>query len=453
MLSMPASDSIPSVLVLCPGRRDRLNLADERIMERFAVRLAGEPIAFGFDPAGFVEHIARFGSAVDGVMGSSDATGHLAAVLAERLGLPGPGRAAFMRCHDKLESRRIQAAAVPEATPAFAAVDLDGPDAPAPLPYPFFLKPVAAHLSQLAYRIDGPSDYAAALTEARATIDAVTAYDRALEGRTFRTLIAEELLDGVLVTFEGLMCGGRMTPVGVTDAVMHPNGISFLRFEYPSALPGDVQARMAEVAARLMPALGFDGSLFNIEFFVRPDGSVTIVEVNGRMASQFAPLVKAVHGVSTYELQLEIVERREARPAPRPQGHGGGELSRTDVRGRDRALRPRSHGRPRAVRPRPRRGARPPGPAPVRERRRRREPPARRDRAGRAGPRVGAAPLRRGARADAVRARRATGTGLGALAPCPPDRRAYACQPWPSKPTETTRPSSTTVGTMRVPSV
>ena len=312
---MPASDSIRSVLVLCPGRRDRLNLADERIMERFAVQLAGEPIA--------PDRPARIRRASRARLGRRRGHGierrdRTAAVLAERLGLPGPGRAAFMRCHDKLESRRIQAAAVPEATPAFAAVDLDGPDEPAPLPYPFFLKPVAAHLSQLAYRIDGPSDYAAALTEARATIDGVTAYDRALEGRTFRTLIAEELLDGVLVTFEGLMCGRRMTPVGVTDAVMHPNGISFLRFEYPSALPGEVQARMAEVAARLMPALGFDASLFNIEFFVRPDGSVTIVEVNGRMASQFAPLVKAVHGVSSYELQLEIASGgTPALPPPR----------------------------------------------------------------------------------------------------------------------------------------
>ena len=114
---MPPSNDIPSLLVLCPGRRDHLNLADERIMERFAVQLAGEPIGPGFDPAAFVEHMARFGPTVDGVMGSSDATGHLAAVLAERLGLPGPGRAAFMRCHDKLESRRIQAEAVPEATP------------------------------------------------------------------------------------------------------------------------------------------------------------------------------------------------------------------------------------------------------------------------------------------------------------------------------------------------
>ena len=60
------------------------------------------------------------------------------------------------------------------------------------------------------------------------------------------------------------------------------------------------------MAARLMPALGFDQSLFNIEFFVRDDGSMSIVEVNGRMASQFAPLVRAVHGVSSYELQLEL---------------------------------------------------------------------------------------------------------------------------------------------------
>lgn len=310
---------IPTILVLCPGQRDRLNLADERIMDRFAVHLVGEPIGRRFDPGAFVDHMAHLGPAADGVMGSNDATAHLAAVLAERLGLPGPGRAAFMRCHDKLACRRAQAEIVPDATPAFAGVDLDAPDPEPPLPFPFFLKPVSAHLSQLAYRIDGPDDFAAALAATRAQIDAITAYDRALEGRTFRTLVAEELLDGDLVTFEGFVSDGRMTPIGVTDAVLHPNGISFLRFEYPSALPDETQARMADVAARLMPALGFDGSLFNIEFFVRADGSLAIVEVNGRMASQFAPLVKAVHGVSSYELQLDLAAGRTPElPPPRP---------------------------------------------------------------------------------------------------------------------------------------
>jgi hypothetical protein len=312
----PSYDTVPSVLVVCPGQRDRLNLADERILDRFALRFAGQPIGPEFDSRTFVDHMIRFGPAADGILGSSDATGHLATILADAAGLPGPGRAAFMRCHDKLACRRVQAAVVPEATPAFAQVDLDDATVVPPLPFPFFLKPVAAHLSQLAYRVADEAEFAAAVARARLEIDAVTAQDRALEGRTFRTLIAEELLDGTLVTFEGWMQGGRMTPIGVTDAVMHPNGISFLRFEYPSALPEGPRQAMAEVAARLMPALGFDGSLFNIEFFVRPDGRVTIVEVNGRMASQFAPLVQAMHGVSSYEIQLDLCTGRTPQLPP-----------------------------------------------------------------------------------------------------------------------------------------
>ncbi len=144
-------------------------------------------------------------------------------------------------------------------------------------------------------------------TAARAQLDRVAAFDEELEGRSFHLMLVEELLEGRLVTFEGFMHAGRMHEVGVTDSVLHPNGISFVRFDYPSALPQDVTRHLCDIAAALMPALGFDDSLFNIEFFVQPDGTAKIVEVNGRMASQFAPLVRAVHGVSTYRIQLELV--------------------------------------------------------------------------------------------------------------------------------------------------
>ena len=340
---------MPTALVICPSQRDRLNMADERILDRFALRFAGQPIGTGFDPRTFVEHMARFGPAADGIFGSSDATGHLASILADDAGLPGPGRDAFMRCHDKLACRRIQAAVVPEVTPAFAAVELDDPDAAPPLPFPFFLKPVAAHLSQLAYRVDDEAGFAAVVARARDEIDAITAADRALEGRPFRTLIAEELLDGMLVTFEGWMQDGRMTAIGVTDAVMHPNRISFLRFEYPSRLPEGPRQAMADVAARLMPALGFDNSMFNIEFFVQPDGSLTIVECNGRMASQFAPLVQAVHGISSYEIQLDLCTGAHTAASARARRPRDGELPAADIRGRDRASVPDPTHRPRAL--------------------------------------------------------------------------------------------------------
>ena len=59
---------------------------------------------------------------VDGAFGSSDAGAHLAVRLAALRGLPGPTPEAFMRCHDKLESRRLQRDVVPQATPRFFAL-------------------------------------------------------------------------------------------------------------------------------------------------------------------------------------------------------------------------------------------------------------------------------------------------------------------------------------------
>jgi D-alanine-D-alanine ligase-like ATP-grasp enzyme len=275
------------VLIVAPTRRDLLNLADGRVLPRYDLVFEERP-------------------GLDGVFGSSDSTAALAVVVADRLGLPGPGYEAFMRCHDKLISRGIQAQVVPEATPAFAPLDAMRPPQQPPFRYPFFVKPVQGHLSQQAYRVDSDARLAEVLAAARRA--------------SFRHLIAEELLSGRLVTLEGFMHRGAMTPVGVTDAVLHENGISFLRFEYPSTLPEAPVRRMEEVAARLMPALGFDQSMFNIEFFVADDGRVSIVEVNGRMASQFAPLVRAVHGVSTYELQLELAAGGSPQRPPARDG-------------------------------------------------------------------------------------------------------------------------------------
>ena len=56
----PSYGAVPSVLVVCPGQRDRLNFADERILDRYALRFAGQPIGSGFDARTFVDHMIRF---------------------------------------------------------------------------------------------------------------------------------------------------------------------------------------------------------------------------------------------------------------------------------------------------------------------------------------------------------------------------------------------------------
>jgi ATP-grasp domain len=300
---------VPTALVVRPSTRDRMNLGDPGLDTHVRTILLRED-ASAPTPAALVQRVAedpRF-AGIDGVFGSADSSAHLAVHLAARLGLPGPTPEAFMRCHDKLASRQLQAEAVPEATARFFPLDPYSalPD-PLPVPFPLFVKPVSAHLSQLAYPVHDRGELESVMALARAQLDAITAFDEALEGRSFHLMVAEELLTGRLVTFEGFVCRGALTPIGVTDSVMHPNGISFLRFDYPSVLPREIQEQIAAVAERLMSALGFDGSLFNIEFFVDDAGVPKIVEVNGRMASQFAPLVRAVHGVSPYRIQLELV--------------------------------------------------------------------------------------------------------------------------------------------------
>ncbi len=302
-------DLRPAALIVHPGVRDRRNLQDPDVRAHVrAVML--EDDAPTDRPNTILERLDADPRShdVDGVFGSSDAGAHLAVRLAARRGLPGPTPEAFMRCHDKLGSRRVQQHAVPHATPRFFSLDPSAPvPDPLPLPYPLFVKPVSAHLSQLAFPVRDRRELDGALAAARAQLDRIAAFDEELEGRSFHLMLVEEMLEGRLVTFEGFVHAGKMTAVGVTDSVLHPNGISFVRFDYPSALPSEVSRDLCEIADVLMPALGFEDSLFNIEFFVQPDGTAKIVEVNGRMASQFAPLVRAVHGVSTYRIQLELV--------------------------------------------------------------------------------------------------------------------------------------------------
>jgi hypothetical protein len=285
------------LLVLCPQERDLNAIRAAGLDRRYRVRYAGSDLdqLDVFDPEAFLTEVTDVPA--DGVIGSKDQSALLAALLAERRSLPGPSPQALIACQHKPTSRRLQRAVAPEATPDFAV--LDGRPS---LAVPFFVKPVVGRLSQNAYRIDDESELLGLheidrYTNRYADIAALAGASRdAVHG-----FLVEELLSGEEVTLEGYVHGGRVTTIGVTDSVKYPGTLSFERFEYPSKLPDECLAELSDVAARVLPALGFDGGFFNIEFFVPAEGTARIIEVNGRLASQFAPLVQGLHGRSTYD--------------------------------------------------------------------------------------------------------------------------------------------------------
>jgi hypothetical protein len=310
------------ILVLCPQDRDRRAVAAAGLDARYAVRFEGDDLdrLADFDPEAFLRECAEVPA--DGVVATKDQSALLASILAARRGLPGPAPAALLACQYKPTSRELQRSVAPESTPRTALLDGVPPFEP-----PFFVKPVVGRLSQGAVRID-KVDELAGLSSLAALDGYATRYERiaalagAPPGRAHGA-IAEELLTGDEVTLEGYVHHGRVTTIGGTDSVKYPGTISFERFEYPSALPAERLAEIDRIAELIVAAHGLDDTFFNIEFFVPDEGPPGIIELNGRIASQFAPLTLGVHGRSTYDVLFALAcgEDPAWKPGP-PDGVG-----------------------------------------------------------------------------------------------------------------------------------
>jgi biotin carboxylase len=98
---------------------------------------------------------------------------------------------------------------------------------------------------------------------------------------------------------------GELTVIGIVDSIRLPNRVSFTRFDYPSRLSRSTQARMGEIAQRVMEGIGFDNGLFNIEFFVERAGRPMIIEINPRFSPQFSDLFEKVDGTLSHQYVVE----------------------------------------------------------------------------------------------------------------------------------------------------
>ena len=307
------------ILVLCPQERDLKAIRAAGLEDRYRVHFAGSDLdqLEDFDPEAFLDECEAIPA--DGVLGTKDQSALLAALLAERRGLPGPSPQALVACQHKPTARAIQQRVAPEATPRFAVINGDPP-----FDVPFFVKPVVGRLSQNVFRIEDPDDLQDLheidrYTTRYAEIAALAGADPAAA----HGFMAEELLSGAEVTLEGYVHGGRVTTIGVTDSIKYPGTLSFESFDYPSALPHDRLEELSDISSRVLPAFEFEDGFFNVEFFVPEHGPAQIIEVNGRIASQFAPLIQGVHGRSTYDALFQLALGEDPAWSPcEPEGVG-----------------------------------------------------------------------------------------------------------------------------------
>ena len=88
---------------------------------------------------------------------------------------------------------------------------------------------------------------------------------------------------------------------------MYPGTNAFRRFEYPSAIPASLNARIEALTRQVIDAIGFDHGAFNVEFCYDPErDTLRVIEMNPRLASQLADLYTRVDGTNPYQLLLDL---------------------------------------------------------------------------------------------------------------------------------------------------
>lgn len=322
------------ILIVLPDYWARLQLAhSQHWRERFEVIEAApsnEECPESFDAVAYIDQVAQqYAGKIDGVTSSSDYPGaQVAAGVAARLDLPGVPMQASIACAHKYYARVACREAAPEETPPFELLEIGREPRDPAFGYPCFVKPAKGTFSVLSGLMRTREELRAYLEQpflARYGRDYLRTFnDMCRQLTNFahdgNCVLAEGVLAGAQVTVEGWVSRGEVGVIGVTDSIMHPGTKSFARFEYPSAWPAKVQARMAEVCTRVVKHVGLDNTLWNMElFYDAGEDAISIIEINPRKASQFADLYEKVDGLNGFEMAFNVAVGE--KPAFR---HGSG---------------------------------------------------------------------------------------------------------------------------------
>jgi hypothetical protein len=264
-----------------------------------------------------IELMNKYPAMYDGVVGTHDSSAVFASIIAEKTGKRFASVKSIINCQNKYISRRIQRSCVPEHTPPFCLA-LDYLRGKRRLDPPFFIKPVRSNISfgthkvhaaeELQYYIAGET-----LDIARNNqyfLDALAIdfhYLDSLNLQTCNSFLCEGLIFGDQVTVDGFVSEGRVEIFGMTKAVFHPGSNSFSHHEFPCSFNPELDGMIHAAIRKLIPELGLSNSFFNVE--LRADeqsNTFFFLEVNSRIAFQFAKTIESVTGYDPLHLLCDV---------------------------------------------------------------------------------------------------------------------------------------------------
>lgn len=257
----------------------------------------------------------------------------MAPILSKRMGLTAPSVEAVVGCEHKYWSRILQKRAAPEQVPVFQSLDPfdDQAISSIQIAYPFWIKPVKSHSSYLGFKVRNQKDLEGAIKEIRSGIAEMgNAFNEFMRYADLPEEIArvggnhcvvEGLIHGRQCTLEGFVHKGEIQVYGVVDSFRYPNGSSFSRYQYPSALPSRVIQEMVRIAGKVLAETGLDHSAFNMEFFWDSKRDhIWILEINPRISQSHGDIFEKVDGAPHHRVLVELALNRKPTWSP-GKGH------------------------------------------------------------------------------------------------------------------------------------
>lgn len=272
--------------------------------------------------------LRAFDGSVDAIIAHWDfPTSVLVPILAAEYGLPSPTLESVIRNEHKLWSRVLQSEVVPECVPKFCAFDPFDSDAleRIDIPFPFWVKPIKAHSSQLGVEVADAEQFAEAIAVIRKEIGRIAdPFDQVLSRLELpeevrvaggRTCLAEEVVTGTQLAPEGSMFQGEYHVHGVFDMRKDEAGHSFTRLDYPACgVPEEVQQRVIDLTERYLRHVGYDNGCFNSEFMWDAEtDTLRMIEVNTRISQSHSDLFVKVDGMSNHVVAIDIALGRRPK--------------------------------------------------------------------------------------------------------------------------------------------
>ncbi|MGD9892237.1 MAG: ATP-grasp domain-containing protein [Dehalococcoidia bacterium] len=245
----------------------------------------GTTLALTFrEPLQAVEQIAAFHASmpIDIIVGVDDDSTLLAAMAAERLGLPHNAVDAVRATGNKALMRRLLAdAGAP--SPWYATIPLaDDPAAVARrVPYPCVVKPIFLSASRGVIRADTPDTFVSAVHRLRAILEDPEV--AAAGGDDARRYLVEAFIPGIEVALEGMLIGGALKVLAIFDKPDPLDGPYFEETIYvtPSRHSEDEQRSIVDATGRAAEALGLREGPVHAELRLNANGA-WVVEIAAR---------------------------------------------------------------------------------------------------------------------------------------------------------------------------